>query len=733
MKGNLLLLVAVSLAVEVPLFSQEETKAGKSDRNVMLNAESASVPREINIGLPESGDGAALLVDGIKHAYGLPKSQFHWSGGNAYYPIKALSVIETLIFTGEIGVAVNSDTRIGADSFSGLATVATSSNALMRFDGFASGPLSKSRGLYYSAGLYLNFDPTNVPAPGRKFVDDKQIGQASLLWLGEASRLFASYRFSRCADNYGSGYSFAPFVFDGKGGISRFEGFRIGKDCYMPADDSVSWLDLADGTMKSGKLSRIDRRYLHDFTIKYDILTDADWELNASAHMCAMTRGNSAGFALASISRSASGYTLPEGEAYVGPVQTRTVTVAKASNYDYELLFEAKKSMECHRIHTGINLVISKQYEAGSTFSMAHSVAPDPQRLYYGGESTWDFNRSATYMDAVRRNLALYAMDTWQVNRDLRLRTGLRLRGVLNNTICAPIDLSNGWNDRSSGMFSLADASAHLVDNRLIGLDYALTEDMSWRLVDRLFAVAEGFYSITNKSTTYFKGANAPSVKPIGNAYCRGGLSYDNSWMDVTALVSFITSWNNAKVMTVSDHATGETIPWTAQYGIRTLGFILDGNVHFGGFKLHLMGTWQDPRYKDYRNEFNFGSGVKVLDYSGKLVTGISQFMAEIDPSFSWDRYRIWSSIRYYSRQYASRNNLAWFDGHFETFAGCEARIDAHNRVALNLVNVLGVNGAKGSVDFIDTLEDGSLLVNRLISGKYIRPFCVELSYTLAF
>ena len=58
--------------------------AQKDNRNMMLNAESATVPREINIGLPESGKGAVVIVDGTKHAMGLPRSQYHWAGGNSY-------------------------------------------------------------------------------------------------------------------------------------------------------------------------------------------------------------------------------------------------------------------------------------------------------------------------------------------------------------------------------------------------------------------------------------------------------------------------------------------------------------------------------------------------------------------------------------------------------------------------------------------------------------------------
>lgn len=43
------------------------------DKTTLLNAESASVPREINIGLPDSGNGAIIYIDGTKHAQGILK------------------------------------------------------------------------------------------------------------------------------------------------------------------------------------------------------------------------------------------------------------------------------------------------------------------------------------------------------------------------------------------------------------------------------------------------------------------------------------------------------------------------------------------------------------------------------------------------------------------------------------------------------------------------------------
>ena len=199
---------------------------------------------------------------------------------------------------------------------------------------------------------------------------------------------------------------------------------------------------------------------------------------------------------------------------------------------------------------------------------------------------------------------------------------------------------------------------------------------------------------------------------------------------------AIVTCWNNARVMTVTKQIDGvsETIPWTAQFGIGTLGFTLDGNIHFGGFNMHFLGTWQDPRYKDYSNEFVFSDGTKeVIDYTGKHVTGISQFMLEVDPSYTWKNLKVWASARYYSRQYVSRTNLAYFAGHWETFAGVDWKISDPLKLSFSLVNLLLQDGAKGSIDVADTITDDSILNNYVMSGSYIRPFTIDFMLTYSF
>ena len=177
----------------------------KSERNMLLNAESASTPREINIGLPESGGGAKVYVDGMAHGISLPRSQYHWAGGHMFVPKGSISLMDAVITAGEISVLLDSRTRVGGDEFSGAFTIGSSTNGLIRFDGAVSGPVKNAPGWYFSVGAYVNNDPTNVNAPNRPFVDKKQMYNVALSRRWSRSTLDAAYRFSVCNDNIDGG------------------------------------------------------------------------------------------------------------------------------------------------------------------------------------------------------------------------------------------------------------------------------------------------------------------------------------------------------------------------------------------------------------------------------------------------------------------------------------------------------------------------------------------------
>ena len=55
--------------------------------------------------------------------------------------------------------------------------------------------------------------------------------------------------------------------------------------------------------------------------------------------------------------------------------------------------------------------------------------------------------------------------------------------------------------------------------------------------------------------------------------------------------------------------------------------------------------------------------------------------MVELDPSYTWKMIKAWLSVRYFSKPYACRSNNAWFNGHWETFAGIDYKVNDHHTI----------------------------------------------------
>ena len=741
MSKKILLVWLAGLVLAMPTYAnQEEKKKEGGDRGVMLNAESASMPREISIGLPTGDNGATICEDGVKHSYSFVKGRSHWAGGNAYSSVGLRGLSESVIKTGDIGMVVNSFTRLGGDTHSGIFTVKSSTFGLINFDGSISGPIKK--GWYYSLGAYVNLDPTSVNAPNRTFVDNKQIFKLALSKRWSDASIDISYKLSLSKDNLG-GYGEAPFYYNGDGSISEIEGYKLGRSCYFPADDKITYMDFTTGVLKTDNLGKMDDRQIHDILVKGKYATDSGWQLNGYLHGCIAPKDNWVKSVVSGIDTSVDGLlkngkaaTLEDGSSFSGKLQNRVVSIVDSKSLDVTALFEANKAWEKHSLNLGAELYYVGQYEKTASTRIAHTVTADPQRIYLDGQSSWGHNMNSQYAEGTRLSATAYAFDDWRITDRFLLRTGLRLRPLYQNIDGASvIDEATAGNKKTEG-FYLNNGVAKKSNVTMSKLDYAGTLYATYRLVDGLFFMGEGFYSITNKSVSYFKATKIPTLKAIGNAMGRGGIMYENKWMDATAVISYITSWNNAATVSVTKQIGGvsETHDYTAQYGIGTLGFNFDSNMHWEGFNLHLMFTFQDPKYKNYDNVFTFSDGsTSEVSYTGNYVTGISRVMLEIDPSYSYKAWRVWTSARYFSRQYASRTNIAYFKGRWETFGGVDYKITSDLKLSLNVVNWLFQRGPKGSIDVADTISDPSELEGYLMSGKYMRPFEVNIGVTYKF
>ena len=121
-------------------------------------------------------------------------------------------------------------------------------------------------------------------------------------------------------------------------------------------------------------------------------------------------------------------------------------------------------------------------------------------------------------------------------------------------------------------------------------------------------------------------------------------------------------------------------------------------------------------------------------DFNDKNVIAMSKLIMELDPSYQWDKWRVWLSFRYQSKQYINRTNTLYFKGRWETFGGIDYEVNKHLSLSLNVINILNQKGASGSIPAADLATDvKDYQQHYLMSGTYIRPFTMELTASLKF
>lgn len=724
------------------------TDRKSDDSETLQNAESASMPREIPIGLPESGTGSSIVEDGLILSHAVVRDYFHWAGGNSYSTVRVMGLTESIIGTGEVAMSVESLTRTGGDRTTGLLDFKTSNNGLIRFDGNFSGAMSKKNGWYYSFGAFVNMDPTSVNAPSKIFVDNKQIYKLCITKKWKRSQLDLMGKFSYCLDPMPGSYSSAPFVYNGDGTIGLYNGFRLGRDCYYPGDDNVTFKDVRTGETREGSLSKMNDKLIGDLHVNWRHALDDGWSIGASLQFCWTPKYQSTASALGGVVDAASSsYSFYDGiPLREGKVQLRSATLHDMGCNDLLCLFNTRKKMERNTLNMGFQGSFATQFQYSSTFYYAHTVSPNPVRLTQDGKATWKFNNNSLFYENLQYDFSLFATDDWDITDRWFLRGGFRIMLPFFNVRSAAnrIDPESGKMqtdyNRYDG-FSIKDlldkgTPLSLITQKDIDgipLDYHFSAYTSYKIAEGLFVMGEGFFSSVNKTSGNLKGNRIPSMKPIRYAFGSAGLSYSgkfhgNKSLDLRLVGSYISNWNNAAINTISNPSGSQVNSFVAEYGIGTLGVTFDGNLTLGGFSLHTLVNWRDPRYKNYAHTEHFDDGSTItVNYSGNFVVAIPQWHIELDPSYSWPKWKITANIRYFSRQYASANNFAYFNGHFETFGSVSWKCSKSCSLSLSIINMLFQYGAKGSVSASDAATSEEELAGIVMSGTYIRPFTVDL------
>jgi len=249
-------------------------------------------------------------------------------------------------------------------------------------------------------------------------------------------------------------------------------------------------------------------------------------------------------------------------------------------------------------------------------------------------------------------------------------------------------------------------------------LNYALTAAVTYKLTKEFGFTGDFTYITQHPKIENFAPATLPNTDKISVPLGRAGIYYNNEWLSLTSLFSYISKTNNNSTLNLQHKtAAGQTEIMAAplNYDIKTLGWTTDVVARpFKGFDLHFLFTYQKPTYKKYETSVTFSDGyVGSINATGNIVAEIPEVIVEIDPSYMITKdLKIWTSFRYFSKTYANINDAYYFNGRWETFGGLNWQVNKKLALGCTVVNFLNQTGAKGSIAGAELIEKEKRLID---------------------
>lgn len=744
------------------------TSKEEGNRNVMLNAASANGPREIQIGLPSAD--VNVLENGIPVTYATNPHSVNslWRADASLSHVGLLKISETAITTGNIGYAVNSFTQLGEKGFHGTLNYKTNHFGMQEVSLNLNGSLAKD--WFYSGSIYQDFDPGTFKIKSTPFQDRTQIYKFALTkkYNDNRGELTAIYHYSNSHPVYNYATQSAPFVYVGDGSVREFGDFALGTTSYLPVDNEMVYRDMRTGELKKTNLYDASQNRGSEFTL----MNNYTWD-NGLNWKTVMKYDHSLGSLVyqtpMSLDQNEAGinylYEAVDGsmQPYTGEyVQSRMSCLNRGFIDSFMFTTELSRKVNNSTWRLGLNEWYYDVDYTSSTTMYDQSVPMDgsyPVRLYnadyatysgrtYAGSGCYyDFNKNASeYYKGHENKLALYFTHDWDITDKLNLYYGARLeyQALLGEN--AAVTNANG---EYVGRFANYYLGATAPDGTKIAptsmsydwLNYALTAAVTYKLTKEFGFTGDFTYITQHPKIENFAPATLPNTDKISVPLGRAGIYYNNEWLSLTSLFSYISKTNNNSTLNLQHKtAAGQTEIMAAplNYDIKTLGWTTDVVARpFKGFDLHFLFTYQKPTYKKYETSVTFSDGyVGSINATGNIVAEIPEVIVEIDPSYMITKgLKIWTSFRYFSKTYANINDAYYFNGRWETFGGLNWQVNKKLALGCTVVNFLNQTGAKGSIAGAELIEkeDAGQYAGHVMAGSYIRPFTVEFSASLKF
>ena len=735
-------------------------KKEEGNRNVMLNASSANGPREIQIGLPSAD--VNVLENGLPVTYATNPHSVNttWRSDASLSHVGLLKIAETAITTGNIGYAVNSFTNLGEDGFHGTLNYKTNHFGLNEISLNINGGLKN--GWYYSGSIYQDFDPGTFKLKSTPFQDRTQIykGAITKKYNGNRGSFTAMYKYANSHPVYTYATQSAPFIYVGDGSVKEYGKFKLGTTSYLPVDNNMTYVDMKTGKVcstdlydaienRSSELSLMNT-YNWDNGLTWKIVGRYDHAHGALVYQTPMsllpTKDNSA---YSYVYQDAAGAMQRYNGEYV---QTR-MSCLNAGDIDEILLTsELSKRWATSTLRFGVNEWWYNIDYASKTTMYDQTVPSDgsyPVRVYDASKRDYyfyDYNKNASeYYVGHENKLAFYFTHDWDITPKFNLYYGARGEFQTLSGRNAAVTNANG---SYVGRFANYYIGATAPDGTLISptrisyhwFNYDVTAAATYKLTDNFGLTGDFTYLVQHPKFEAFAPATLPNTDRISVPLGRAGVYYNNAWISLTSLFSYISKTNNNSTLNLQ-HATAngtEIMAAPLTYDIKTWGWTTDVMAHpLKGLDVHFLFTYQKPTYKKYETSVTFSDGyVGTINATGNIVAEIPQVLIEFDPSYMITKdLKVWTSFRYFGKTYANINEAYYFNGHWETFGGINWQVNKKLALGCSVVNFLNQTGAKGSIAGAEliTKDEAKDIKNTLMTGSYLRPFTVEFTATVKF
>ena len=744
----------------MPLYmsAQESETNNKEEgnRNVMLNAASANGPREIQIGLPSAD--VNVLENGLPVTFATnPHSvNSNWRSDASHSHVGLLKISETAITTGNIGYAVNSWTKLGEKGFHGTLNYKANHFGQQEYSLNLNGSIGEN--WFYSANMYQDFDPGTFKIGSSQYQDRTQIYKAALTRLYDKGRgeLTAMYHYSSSHPLYTFATQSAPFIYVGDGSVKEYGKFKLGTTSYLPVDANMTYMDMRTGEIKETSLYDAEENRSSQFFLsnKYRWDNGLTWNINARYDHAHGALVYQSPMSLMNVKGNpAYNYMLinPEGKHvnYAGEyVQSRMSCLNSGDIDEFLLTSELIKKFSTSTLRIGVNEWLYDIDYTSNTTMYDQSVPDDGSyavRLYDANKRDYyfyDYNKNASeYYKGKENKLALYFTHDWDISKKLNVYYGARFEWQTIKGENAAVRNSAG---DYVGRFANYHLGATAPDGTKITpadldyswLNYDFTAALTYKMTEKFGFTGDFTYIVQHPKFENFSPATLPNTNKISVPLGRAGIYYNNKWLSLTSLVSYISKTNNNSTLNLQHGQEIMAAPLT--YDIQTWGWTTDAVMRpFKGFELHALFTYQKPTYKKYETSVVFSDGYEgKINATGNIVAEVPQVLIELDPSYMiTPELKLWTSFRYFSKTYANINEAYYFNGHWETFGGVNWDVNKRLSLGCTVVNFLNQTGAKGSIAGAEliTKEEAKDIKNCLMTGSYLRPFTVEFTANIKF